>query len=154
MSRRIIIDDSKNIINNSSEIGIGSNIISNIGSGVTQGDIIQAFKGIFLNELNTGDIILIRNSISVVDTQPELNISADNVKLFGNIILNSDQQNSTTSILTNRLEINDPLVYFSKRIANGDVGLVFQYYNNAAGSNAQVGFIGFNGFYFCILKSF
>ena len=103
MSRRIIIDDSKNIINSSSVIGIDSNVISNIGSGVTQGDIIQAFKGIFLNELNTGDIILIRNSISVVDTQPELNISAENVKLFGNIILDSNQQNSTTSILTNRL---------------------------------------------------
>jgi hypothetical protein len=117
MSRRIIIDDSNNIINSSSAIGSDRTEISNISSGVTQGDIIQAFKGIFLNELNTGDIILIRNSITVVETQSELNILAPNVKLFGNIIFDSDQQNSATSILTNRLEINDPLVYFKILVA-------------------------------------
>jgi len=144
MSRRIIIDDVNNIINTSSATGSDRTAIGNISSGVTQGDIIQAFKGTFLNELNTGDIILIRNSITVVDTQTELDIIAPNVKLLGNIILDSNQQNSATSILTNRLEINDPLVYFSKRIANGDVGLIFQYFNNTAGSSAQVGFIGFN----------
>ena len=144
MSRRIIIDETNNIINSTSFIGSDRTEISNISSGVTQGDIIQAFKGIFQNELNTGDIILIRNSITVVDTQTELDILAPNIKLVGNITLDSNQQNSTTSILTNKLEINDPLVYFSKRIANGDVGLIFQYFNNTAGNSAQVGFIGFN----------
>ena len=144
MSRRIIIDETNNIINSSSVTGSDRTLISNISSGVTQGDIIQGFKGIFQNELNTGDIILIRNSITVVDTQTELDILAPNIKLVGNITLDSNQQNSTTSILTNKLEINDPLVYFSKRIANGDVGLIFQYFNNTVGNSSQVGFIGFN----------
>jgi microcystin-dependent protein len=148
MSRRLVKDDTNqpNIIISGADTGTGTTNITL--SGANQGDIIKAFKGIFQNELNVANLLFAKNLISVQNPQEagsQIAIKAPTLNLqAGNIVFDSDQSMSYTDILTSRVRLATPLLYMSKQPSDGDIGMVFQYFDSNLGTNTQVGFLGFN----------